>query len=211
MGNARRGGRLVGVRASPELNTLLGSGSGKGRLVCTLLEHGDFLTFSLAFARPISHATFFRCPFNTLSLQSSVENFLSPTPSSLPTSTPIHFPISPPNVRMYKKHRDLAIRQYPHPPLPSFAWVMAAQANPPSPAYAYGYIRNAQAHSRPRARARAHNSNYLPARRSLPPGLHEYPPSRPHSTTRLPPSPTKAKTTPILAAEHSSDKFMVNL
>jgi len=185
------------VRANPELNTLLGSGSGWGRLVSTIREHGDFSTFSSAFARAISHATFFRCPFNTPSPQSS---FQFSFPPSLPFPLQLPF-ISPPNVRMYKKHRDLPIRQYPHPPLPSFSWVMTAEANPPSPAYAYGYIRN----------ARAHNSVCLPARGALPPGLHEYPPSHPRSSTRPPPSPTRARTAAILATERSSEKLMVSL
>lgn len=107
---------------------------------------------------------------------------------------------------MYKKHRDLPIRQCPHPPFPSFAWVITAQANPPSPAYAYGYIRNVRAHARPRPRA--HNSICLPARGALPPGLHEYPPSLKRSSTRPPPSPTRARTAAVLAAERNSEKLM---
>src|SRR6266571_6294584 len=35
-----------------------------------------------------------------------------------------------------------------HPPFPSFAWVMTAQANPPTHAYANGYVQNAHAQAR---------------------------------------------------------------
>ena len=177
-----------------------------GAAIWYVLEHGDFSTSSLALHEHISRATFFRCPFNTPSPQSSFQKFLLPFILPFPLQLPF---ISPPNVRMYKKHRDLPIRQYPNPPFPSFAWVMTVQVNPPSPAYAYGHIRNCRAQAR--ARARAHNSICIPARRSLPPGLHECPPSHPRSSTRLPPSPTRTRTSAILAAERSSEKLMVNL
>ncbi|KAF8476711.1 hypothetical protein DFH94DRAFT_103683 [Russula ochroleuca] len=77
---------------------------------------------------------------------------------------------------MCKKHQDQLLPV--HPPFPSFAWVMTAQANPPTPAYAYGYVQNV--HTR---RTR------IPARRVAPPGRHR---PCPHSSRPLP-SPARAK------------------
>jgi len=90
---------------------------------------------------------------------------------------------------MCKKRKDELIRVHAHvhPPFPSFAWVMTAQANPPAQAYAYGYIRNAQAlHPRPLAH------------RVTPPGCH-----RPYArSSRSPPSPARSKIEPC------DEKFM---
>src|SRR6266446_6426894 len=109
---------------------------------------------------------------------------------------------------MYKKRRAVPVHLRPHPPFPSFAWVMTAQVNPPSPAYAYGYTRRVHAHARAKSNKRA----YPPARRTVPPGLHQHPPSQPQFTTRPPPPPpTRTRTAAVLTAEGSSEKFMVNL
>jgi hypothetical protein len=97
----------------------------------------------------------------------------------------------PTNIRplhMCKKHQDQLVHVYVHPPFPSFAWVMTAQANPPTPAYAYGYIQNAQAlRTRP------------PAHRATPPGRHR---SYPRSS-RPPPSSARVE------VEARDGKFMV--
>ncbi|KAH9993856.1 hypothetical protein BJV77DRAFT_343978 [Russula vinacea] len=89
----------------------------------------------------------------------------------------------------------------PHPPFPSFSWVMAAQANPPSPAFAYGYVRNARAQSGMHTRP--------PARRTVPPELHQQP-RHPHSAKPPQPPPpqraTRAKGGAV-AAEHD-ESFM---
>ncbi|KAH9991258.1 hypothetical protein BJV77DRAFT_1008482 [Russula vinacea] len=81
---------------------------------------------------------------------------------------------------MCKKHQDqlVYVHDRVHPPFPSFAWVMTAQANPPTPAYAYGYIQNVHA-----------RRTHIPAHRAALPGRHQpYPrPSRPL------PSPARAK------------------
>jgi hypothetical protein len=87
---------------------------------------------------------------------------------------------------MCKKHKDELI--HVHPPFPSFAWVMTAQANPPTQAYAYGYIRNAQI---PQPRLLAH--------RATPPGRHR----RYACSSRSPPPPAQAKIEPC------DEKFMV--
>lgn len=91
---------------------------------------------------------------------------------------------------MSKNNKDelIHIHARVHPPFPSFAWVMTAQANPPTQRYAYGYIRNAQAlHPR------------LLAHRTTPRKRHN-----PHARSLRPlPSPARAK------IELCDEKFMV--
>ncbi|KAH9071110.1 hypothetical protein EDB83DRAFT_315535 [Lactarius deliciosus] len=50
-----------------------------------------------------------------------------------------------------------------HPPFPSFAWVMTAQANPPTHAYAYGYVQNAHARARAVTQMQTEVQTHLPA------------------------------------------------
>ncbi|KAH9955233.1 hypothetical protein BC827DRAFT_1158330 [Russula dissimulans] len=62
---------------------------------------------------------------------------------------------------MYEKHRRPLVHVYP--PFPSLAWVMTAEANPPSRAYAHGYVQSAHAHvhrntTRTLARISAHRA-----------------------------------------------------
>jgi hypothetical protein len=101
----------------------------------------------------------------------------------------LYSPTSNPSL-MCKKHKDelIHLHFHVHPPFPSFAWVMTAQANPPMQAHAYGYIRNAQAlHPR------------LLAPRGTPPRRR-----RPYArSSRLPPPPARAKIEP------RDEKFMV--
>ena len=121
---------------------------------------------------------------------------------------PIGFPPPPPpaerpsatsQMPLCKKRRAQLI----HPPFPSLAWVMTAEANPPSSAYAYGYVRNARVQSGMRAHAR------LPGQCAVPPARPPLPRS-PRSTKPLPPPPpptmAKAATVPV---EHNGT-FMVN-
>jgi hypothetical protein len=99
-------------------------------------------------------------------------------------SAPLLSNIRPP-LYMCKKRN---IHVHVHPPFPSFAWVMTAQANPPTQAHAYGYIRNARAlHPR------------LLAHRTTPPGRH-----RPYArSSGSPPSPARANIEPC------DERFMV--
>ena len=106
---------------------------------------------------------------------------------------PSFSPQRPPSSRMCKKHKDhlIHVHAHVHPPFPSFAWVMTAQANPPSLAYSYGYIQNARTlHTR------------LPAHRATPPGRH-----RPYPRSSRPtPSPARARA----KIEPCDEKFMVS-
>jgi len=95
---------------------------------------------------------------------------------------------------MYEKHRRPLVHVYP--PFPSLAWVMTAEANPPSRAYAYGYVQSARTHvHRNTTRALAH----LSAHRAASCACHQ--PS-PHSTRA--PSPPSAWTTDAAAAAAAS-------
>ena len=152
------------------------------RLVCTITRR--LFDTLIGFCMKNWNATS-RHLFNSLVLPSSFQ-FLPPfTPFRSFThqhSTPSH---------MCKKHQDqlLNVHAHVHPPFPSFAWVMTAQANPPTPAYAYGYVQNVHAH-----RTR------IPAHRTAPPRRH-----RPYLRPLRPlPLPARAE------VEAQDGKFMVS-
>ncbi|KAF8259389.1 hypothetical protein EI94DRAFT_1707145 [Lactarius quietus] len=85
-----------------------------------------------------------------------------------------------------------------HPPFPSFAWVMTAQANPPTDAYAHGYVQNAHSHTR----ALTQRQTRLPAHCTPHHGSYQ---SNPRTTKPLLPPPSlasaPAEVTPIATHE----------
>ncbi|KAF8470422.1 hypothetical protein DFH94DRAFT_209729 [Russula ochroleuca] len=146
----------------------------------------------------VCHATFFLCPFNA-SPPRPVLHF-PPFPSSH-TTTPTFLSFPPPTPsHMSQKTGGQLVHLQPHPPFPSFSWVMTAEANPPSPAYAFGYVRNARAQSGKHTRP--------PARRTVPPG-HQQQPQYPRPTRPAPAPPATRAKAGAVAAEHD-DNLMVN-
>ncbi|KAI9453982.1 hypothetical protein BJY52DRAFT_784681 [Lactarius psammicola] len=90
-----------------------------------------------------------------------------------------------------------------HPPFPSFAWVMTAQANPPTHAYAYGYVQNA--HAQARALTQTQVQTRLPASQLAHQGCY-WP--YPRSAKSLLPSPSLPGSAPTEATLSAPREFM---
>ncbi|KAI9453971.1 hypothetical protein BJY52DRAFT_783202 [Lactarius psammicola] len=90
-----------------------------------------------------------------------------------------------------------------HPPFPSFAWVMTAQANPPTHAYAYGYVQNA--HAQTRALTQTQVQTHLPASCAAPQGCY-WP--NPHSAKPLLSSPPPPASAPVKVSPAAPHEFL---
>ncbi|KAH9966154.1 hypothetical protein BJV74DRAFT_799574 [Russula compacta] len=116
-----------------------------------------------------------------------------------------------PSSHMHKKHQRPP--SHVHPPFPSFAWVMTAQANPPARAYANGYIHSAHLHNG----MHTHTHTRLPAHRAAPRFGRHRPNPHPRFTNPLPSPSSLAKEKPKtkrsgkakeVAAVTQDEKFM---
>ncbi|KAF8259855.1 hypothetical protein EI94DRAFT_1812610 [Lactarius quietus] len=88
-----------------------------------------------------------------------------------------------------------------HPPFPSFAWVITAQANPPTHAYAHGYVQNAHTHT--------HSLTQRQTRLPAPYTVHHGPyQSNPRTSKTLLPPPSPAPALPEVTPIATHEMFM---